>query len=123
MVDIDSSIKYSEIVATKTSVSSSLTQARNTSIEIPTEDNEGSSNYCKNHPNSIRCKPLPVLLEYFKIDQVGSNYVRLKWKSVSEDNFKDYNVQRSRDAKTYTTVGQVIPKGPSEYLYTDKLTK
>jgi hypothetical protein len=122
MVDIDSSIKYSEIAATKATVSS-LTQTKNQHVEIPKESEESNPNYCRNHPNSIRCKPLPVLLEYFKIDQVGSNYVRLKWNSITEDNFKAYHIQRSRDGKTYTNIAEVKPKGPSEYIYTDKLTK
>jgi len=121
MVDLDSSIKYSEIVATKATVQE-MTQSKNMGIEISNDDNE-SHNYCKKNPKSIKCKPLPVLLDYFKLDYVGSNYVRLKWKSMSEDNFKVYNIQRSRDGKNYTNIAEVKPKGPSEYTYINKLTK
>lgn len=127
MVDLDSTTAYSSIAATKTPITT-LTQSKIKGIEIPTDDNddddEPSKNHCKKYPNSIRCKPLPVLLEYFKIDRVGSNYVTLKWKSVLEDNFKAYNIQRSRDGKTFVNIAQIKPKGPiSEYIYTDKLNK
>lgn len=123
MVDLDSTIAYSNIVATKTPIT--MTQSKIQGIEIPTDDNEGpSKNYCKRYPNSIACKPLPVLLEYFKLDKVGSGYVTLKWKSVLEDNFKAYNIQRSRDAKTYTNLAEIKPKGQmTEYKYIDKLNK
>lgn len=127
MVDLDSTTAYSSIAATKTPTVI-LTQSKIKGIEIPTDDNddddETSKNHCKKYPNSIRCKPLPVLLEYFKIDRVGSNYVTLKWKSVLEDNFKAYNIQRSRDGKTFINIAQIKPKGSiSEYIYTDKLNK
>lgn len=126
MVDLDSTTAYSSIAVTKTPTTT-LTQSKIKGIEIPTDDNDDdgpSKNHCKKYPNSIKCKPLPVLLEYFKIDRVGSNYVTLKWKSVLEDNFKAYNIQRSRDGKTFVNLAQIKPKGSiSEYVYTDKLNK
>jgi hypothetical protein len=125
MVDLDSTIAYSNIVATKIPIT--ITQFIIQGIEIPTNSGVGidtSKNYCKKFPNSIACQPLPVLLEYFKLDKVGSGYVTIKWKSVLEDNFKAYNIQRSRDAKTYTNLAEIKPKGQmTEYTYTDKLIK
>ena len=125
MVDLDSTIAYSNIVATKTPIT--FTQSKIQGIELPTSDNDDDDddddkkNFCEKHPNSIKCRTLPVLLEYFKIDKAGSNYVTLKWKSANESNFKVYNVQRSRDAKIYKNIGQVKPKGIiSEYIYIDK---
>jgi len=127
MIDLDSTVMYSNIVASKTPVV--LTQSRDQGIEIPSSDNDDDDddepkNYCLRYPNSIKCKTLPSLLSYFKIDRTGSNYVTLKWKSLDETNFKAYNVQRSRDAKVYKSIAQVKPTGSmSEYLYTDKLNK
>ena len=124
MVDLDSTKVYSNIVSTKTPIT--FTQSKIQGIEIPTSDNDDDyspKNYCLKYPKSIRCKTLPALLEYFKLDRVGSEYVTLKWKSLDETNFKAYHVQRSRDAKTYKNIAEVKPKGSSEYTYTDKLNK
>lgn len=129
MVDLDSTKVYSNIVATKTPIT--LTQSKIQGIEIPTSDNddedddddETPKNHCKKYPNSLKCKTLPVLLEYFKLHKIGSGYVTLKWKSLDETNFKVYNIQRSRDAKTYKNIAEIKPKGSSEYTYTDKLNK
>lgn len=115
MVDLDSTISYSKIVATKTS----MVQSR---VPDNDDDDDDPKNFCQRYPNSIKCKTLPVVLEYFRIDKVGPNYVTLKWKSLHESNFKVYNVQRSRDARTYKNIGQVKPAS-SEYTYTDKLNK
>jgi len=129
MVDIDSTTKYSNIVITRTPMT--LTQSRIQGLEIPTSDGDDDGdddyepkNFCEKYPKSIKCRALPVLLEYFKIDKIGSNYVTLKWKSLDETNFKVYNVQRSRDAKTYKNIGQIKPTGSmSEYTYIDRLIK
>lgn len=127
MVDIDSTLAYSNIVTTKTPAP--FTQSRVQGVEIPTGDNDDDEYdddpkyFCKRYPNSIKCKALPVLLNYFKIDRAGSGYVTLKWKSLNETNFKVYNVQRSRDARTYKNIAEVKAKGSSEYTYTDKLNK
>ena len=127
MVDQDSTKVYSNIVATKTPIT--FTQSRIQGIELPTGDNDedddddDKKNFCMRYPNSIKCRTLPVLLEYFKLDKIGSGYVTLKWKSLDETNFKVYNVQRSRDAKIYKNIAEINPKGSSEYTYTDKLNK
>lgn len=124
IVDIDSAKVYSNIVATKTSIN--FIQSRIQSIEIPTDDNDdddddGPKNFCMKYPNSIKCRTLPVLLEYFKIDKIGTNYITLKWKSLDETNFKTYNIQISKNAKIYKSIGEVKPKGIlTEYTYIDK---
>jgi hypothetical protein len=128
MVDMDSTTKYSNIVITRTPMT--LTQSRIQGLEIPTSDGDDDDddyepkNFCEKYPKSIKCRALPVLLEYFKIDKIGSNYVTLKWKSLDETNFKVYNLQRSRDAKTYKKIGEIKPMGAmTEYTYVDRLNK
>ena len=128
MVDMDSTTKYSNIVITRTPMT--LTQSRIQVLEIPTSDGDDDDddyepkNFCEKYPKSIKCRALPVLLEYFKIDKIGSNYVTLKWKSLDETNFKVYNLQRSRDAKTYKKIGEIKPIGAmTEYTYVDRLNK
>jgi hypothetical protein len=129
MVDMDSTTKYSNIVITRTPMT--LTQSRIQGLEIPTSDGDDDGdddyepkNFCEKYPKSIKCRALPVLLEYFKIDKIGSNYVTLKWKSLDETNFKVYNLQRSRDAETYKNIGQIKPMGDmTEYTYVDRLNK
>jgi len=117
MVDVDSTISYSNIVATKTPMT--FTQSK-----MSDDDDDDYKYFCVKYPNSIKCKALPVLLEYFKIDKTGSGFVSLKWRSLDETNFKAYNVQRSRDARTYKNIGTVSPIGPMrEYIFTDKLNK
>jgi hypothetical protein len=129
MVDMDSTTKYSSIEKTRTPMT--LTQSRIQGLEIPTSDGDDDGdddyepkNFCEKYPKSIKCRALPVLLEYFKIDKIGSNYVTLKWKSLDETNFKVYNIQRSRDAKTYKKIGEIKPIGAmTEYTYVDRLNK
>lgn len=128
LVGKDSTNVYSNIIATKTPVT--FIQSKVQSIEIPKDNNDDNDDdyepkdFCMKYPNSIKCKALPVLLEYFKIDRIGSNYITLKWKSLDETNFNGYNVQRSRDAKTYTNIAQIKAKGSlSEYIYMDKIKK
>ena len=128
MVDMDSTTKYSNIVITRTPMT--LTQSRIQGLEIPTSDGDDDDddyepkNFCEKYPKSIKCRTLPALLEYFKIDKIGSNYVTLKWKSLDETNFKVYNLQRSRDAKTYKKIGEIKPMGAmTEYTYVDRLNK
>jgi hypothetical protein len=125
IVDMDSTIVYSNIVATK--IPMYLTQSKIQGIEIPTSDNDDDDspkNFCMKYPKSIKCKTLPVLLEYFKIDRIGSNYITLKWKSLDETNFKVYNLQRSMDARVYKNIVEIKQKGSlSEYTYINKLNK
>lgn len=123
VVDLDSTVTYSSIVATKTPIT--FTQSRMLDDDGGNEydDDDNPKNFCTRYPNSIKCRALPVTLEYFKIDKVGSGFVSLKWKSLNESNFKVYSIQRSRDARTYKNIAEVKPKGSSEYIYTDKLNK
>jgi hypothetical protein len=127
MIDKDSSVKYSNIVATKTKQVSILDITSESNSESDDDDDEddddedkASTKYCKKNPNSIRCKTLPVILEYFRLDYVGERFIRLKWKSTDETNFSRYSLERSRDAKTFKPIADIKAKGPSEYTYTDQ---
>jgi hypothetical protein len=117
MIDKDSSVKYSNVVATKTEVSSIRSGANGALDKDPIEE---PANFCLKNPDHIKCKPLPVILEYFRLDYVGERSVRLKWKSVDETNFSKYSLERSRDAKTIKPIADIKAKGPSEYTYTDQ---
>jgi hypothetical protein len=117
MIDKDSSVKYSNVVATKTEVSSIVSGANGA---LDTDPEEESRNFCKKNPDHMKCKPLPAILDYFRLDYVGERFVRLKWKSMDENNFSRYSVERSRDAKTFKAVAEIKAKGPSEYTYTDQ---
>jgi hypothetical protein len=120
MIDMDTSVKYSNVVAKKIEVSNIVLGANGT---LDTDPIEESANFCKKNPDHMKCKPLPVILDYFILDFVSDKFIRLKWKSIDESNFSKYSIERSRDAKNYTNIAEVKPKGPSEYTYTDKLTK
>ena len=117
MIDKDSSVKYSNIVATKTEVSNIRSSANGALDKDPIEE---SPNFCIKNPNHVKCKPLPVILEYFRLDYVGERFIRLKWKSTDETNFSRYSLERSRDAKTFKPIADIKAKGPSEYTYTDQ---
>lgn len=67
---------------------------------------------------------LPVDLTGFTAQKNNNNDVDLKWKTSSENNNKGFDVQRSKDLVSWTTIGFVNGKGDaateSNYLFTDK---
>jgi uncharacterized protein YjdB len=69
---------------------------------------------------SITVTPLPVVLRSFTATKVN-NSALLKWTTASEINSKNFEVQRSMDARTFETIGVVKAKGfASEYSYIDE---
>lgn len=63
---------------------------------------------------------LPVTLTAFDASLSNCN-VTLKWKSGTEANFKQYNVQHSIDGSVFTTIGNLKGKGDGQtysYLHT-----
>ena len=66
---------------------------------------------------------MPITLSNFVVTKVN-NTALLKWKSATEINSRNFEVQRSIDGKTFETIGSVAAKGfASEYSFTDnKLT-
>lgn len=122
LVDLDLTTKYSEVLTTRIIYQLDIPSGANDGGDDDDKDDDDNKNFCKNNPNHPKCKPLPVLLEYFKLYN-GGNYVVLSWKSVTEDNFKEYVIERSVDAINYKPIAFTKPKGASAYEYTDILKK
>jgi len=65
---------------------------------------------------------LPVTWKYFT-GNVNKAHVSLKWATESETNASVFNIQRSKDAVTFETIGTVAAAGESksmrEYLFDD----
>ncbi|WP_347158156.1 beta strand repeat-containing protein [Pontibacter chitinilyticus] len=70
------------------------------------------------YENSPAVTPLPVELVYFTA-VVQNNQVQLQWKTASEENNKEFEVQRSTEGKTFVTIGTVKGSGTTtiEQLY------
>ena len=68
-------------------------------------------------------QPLPVKMEYFTADKGGDHSSQLKWATASEIDNAYFEVERSSDATTWETLGQVKGVGFSVqqqlYNYTD----
>jgi len=75
-------------------------------------------------PLSATCaanSPLPVNLVNFSV-QTYNNTALLKWNTVTEQNSKDYLVERSPDGINFSVIGFVVTKNNtagSQYTYTD----
>jgi hypothetical protein len=66
---------------------------------------------------------LPVELADFSVNQAGS-YVHLQWTALSEKNFRDYEVQRSKDGNFFSSIGTIRSSGSENsinYSFTDSL--
>jgi hypothetical protein len=67
---------------------------------------------------------LPVTWQYFLAQTSANNRPLLRWATSSETNASHFEVQRSRDARTFTTVGTVNASGDSksvkEYRFEDE---
>jgi hypothetical protein len=65
---------------------------------------------------------LPIELANFSADQTGSS-VSLKWSSLSEKNFRDYEIQRSEDGTSFSGIGTIKAAGSTVntqyYNFTD----
>ena len=99
-VDLDSVVSYSTYASIKGSID-----------VITTEDDKRD---CREHPNSIGCKTMPVILEYFKVYK-SRERIRITWKPTVEYNLAFYELQRSEDGQSFKTVKVVQPKGIGIY--------
>jgi uncharacterized delta-60 repeat protein len=67
--------------------------------------------------------PLPLVLSNFYAQKL-SNKVVLQWQTSSEENVKQFVIERSNDGKTYKAIGQLAATGNSmaiqNYSYTDQ---
>jgi hypothetical protein len=66
---------------------------------------------------------LPVELSYFKAKKEKEN-INILWQTQSEQNNSHFEIQRSNNSKTWTTIDKVIGAGTTDevqdYTYTDK---
>ena len=66
--------------------------------------------------------PLPVELTSFMAEQRNAS-VQLRWRTASEQNSERFEVERSRDGRTFQTIGQVAAQGtstrPNDYTFDD----
>jgi hypothetical protein len=99
-VDLDSVVSYSTYASIRGSVDA-----------VATEDDRTD---CREHPNRIGCKTMPVILEYFKVYK-SQDKIRITWKSVMEYSLAFYEIQRSEDGQNFKTITIVKPKGVSVY--------
>jgi hypothetical protein len=67
---------------------------------------------------------LPVELAYFRAQSDDNQSVSLRWKTVVEKNSRDFRLERSTDAKTFTEIARLDAAGtthvPKLYAFTDR---
>lgn len=65
---------------------------------------------------------LPVTLQSFTVNAAGSNAL-LQWRTATESNNDHFDIERSADGRTFTTIGRVAGNGtttiPQDYRFTD----
>lgn len=89
-------------------------------IYFAMDGNAGSN--CHWVMNGDNIVPLPINLAEFDIEQ-GDKGVKVKWFTVSEINNRMFEIERSRDGKTFEKIGQVEGHGttslPFNYEFND----
>ena len=83
--------------------------------------NASSINGCTSANDTVfvSVTPLPVVLSSFVVTKANNTAV-LKWITATEINSKNFEVQRSIDGRTFTTIGTVEAKGfASDYTFVD----
>lgn len=78
-------------------------------------------NNCFNTSNSILLSVLPVHVVSFNASVTTNNKVLLTWQSQNEINFSHYNIQRSFDGVSFTTVGRVNSSFSRNYSFYDNI--
>ncbi len=75
----------------------------------------GAINFAAASPNPVQYNPsqsLPIDFLNVYVSQVGQS-IKTFWKSASEKEMKEYQVERSEDAIVFTSIGTVAAKGNS----------
>lgn len=72
-------------------------------------------------PACDQFKMLPVKLEYFQAKKQGEKQVQLSWATSSENNTKEFIIERSADGIRFNQLNKVTAKGNStvEVIYSD----
>ena len=72
----------------------------------------------------VNSPALPVRLTAFSAGAQGTAAVLLRWATATEDNNREFVVQRSLDGREFTAIGTVAGRGntttPQAYAFTDK---
>jgi hypothetical protein len=63
---------------------------------------------------------LPVTLISFEAKANTNNQAQLKWVTANEVNFEKFEIEKSADASTFKTIGQVKATGENKYTYLDE---
>jgi hypothetical protein len=86
----------------------------------------GAANQYGNYSNCTppTNNPMPVQVFDFEANYFQFNINKLSWKAVNATNFARFEVQKSADAKTFETIGIVLPyqneKNASSHHFLDK---
>lgn len=76
----------------------------------------------QNFVNSSGATPLPIVLNYFRAIETGG-IVKLRWETLSEENFDYFEVQRSTDGKKFEVIatkkGHGFTSERHKYSYDD----
>ena len=72
----------------------------------------------------VAAQPLPVRLTAFLAEPLGPGAVQLRWNTATEEQNKEFVVQRSTDGRAYTALAHLPGHGnttlPQAYQYADK---
>jgi hypothetical protein len=88
----------------------------------------GSTTYVSTNINTISGSTgtpptgLPVKLRTFSFEILNSE-ILLSWNTSYESNFKDFNIQKSQDRKSFETIGIILPNILSQYDFKDSNPK
>jgi trimeric autotransporter adhesin len=88
----------------------------------------GSTTYVSTNINTISGPTgtpptgLPVKLSTFN-SEIHNSEISLNWNTSSEVNFKDFNIQKSTNGKSFETIGTVNPNLSSLYSFDDLYPK
>ena len=83
--------------------------------------NEGTG--CTGPPTFCSSGPLPITLGYFEAEPDGS-FIQLKWRTLTEENFEYFSVQRSGDLVEFEEIARLEGAGdskdPIDYSFEDR---
>lgn len=70
---------------------------------------------------------LPVILTSFNAKNVGNKYTELSWSTEAEENSKSFEIERSKDGRSFEKIGTVLAQGnsnnPTSYQFEDNITE
>jgi hypothetical protein len=64
--------------------------------------------------------PLPIIFESFTLMLINTNVVRINWSATNEQDVDHYDVERSKDSKTWNSISSVSVSTDGNYSLNDK---